>query len=67
MMVMIDRMAQRYGLLPIDILNRASTFDMVCMDISLSMEKHWRDQEQPGYIPPVSEEELLKIKERALG
>jgi hypothetical protein len=38
---------------------------MVMMDISLSVEKFWREKDQPGYIPPVSEEELLKIKERA--
>jgi hypothetical protein len=58
-------MAQRYGLLPSEVIVRATTFDMVMMDISLSVEKFWREKDQPGYIPPVSEEELLKIKERA--
>lgn len=58
-------MAQRYGLLPSEVIVRATTFDMVMMDISLSVEKYWREKDQPGYIPPVSEEELLKIKERA--
>ena len=60
-------MAQRYGLLPSEVIVRATTFDMVMMDISLSVEKYWREKDQPGYIPPVSEEELLKIKERADG
>lgn len=58
-------MGQRYGLLPSEVIVRATTFDMVMMDISLSVEKYWREKDEPGYIPPVSEEELLKIKERA--
>lgn len=58
-------MAQRYGMLPSDIITKATTFDMVMMDISLSVEKYWREKEQPGYVPDVSEEDLLKIKERA--
>jgi len=64
---MLDRMGQRYGLLPSEVVQRASTWDMVIMDISLSVEKYHNDRQQPGYIPPVSTEELLKIKERVGG
>jgi predicted AlkP superfamily pyrophosphatase or phosphodiesterase len=62
---MLDQMGQRYGLLPSEILQRASTFDMVIMDISLSVENYTKQKNEKGYVPPVSTEELLKIKERA--
>jgi len=62
---MLDQMAQRYGRLPTEILTNASTFDMVVMDISLSVEQYTRNKNQEGFIPPVSTEELLKIKERS--
>jgi hypothetical protein len=61
---MIDRLGQRYGLLPSEVMSRATTFDMVIMDISLGIENYHRDKDKPGFIPPISEEELLKIKER---
>lgn len=62
---MLDQMAQRYGLLPSEILTKATTFDMVVMDISLTMEQYHRNKDKEGFIPPVSTEDLLKIKERA--
>jgi predicted AlkP superfamily pyrophosphatase or phosphodiesterase len=62
---MLDRMGQRYGMLPSEIAERATTFDMVIMDISLSVERHNQDKQDPNYVPPVSTEDLIKIKERA--
>ena len=62
---MLDQMGQRYGMLPSEVLSRASTFDMVIMDISLSVENNNRQKNQEGFVPPVSTEELLKIKERS--
>lgn len=62
---MLDQMGQRYGMLPSEVLSRASTFDMVIMDISLSVENYNRQKNQEGFVPPVSTEELLKIKERS--
>jgi len=61
---MLDQMAQRYGRLPSEILANATTFDMVIMDISLSVENYTRNKDKDGFIPPVSTEELIKIKER---
>jgi|688.fasta_scaffold1440129_2 hypothetical protein len=46
-------------------MNRATTFDLVIMDISINLEKHFNSKSDPNYIPNVSEEELLKIKARA--
>lgn len=61
----IDTMGQRYGMLPSEIINRASTFDLVVMDMAMTYERHQHEASQPGYIPPVSVEDLMKIKEQA--
>jgi hypothetical protein len=68
MIVTIDAMAKRYGYLPSDIMSRASTFDMVVMDAAISYESYLEKQHRgssSGAPPDVSEEELLKILERA--
>ena len=33
------------------------------MDVSVTLERHHTDSQQPGYVPSVSTEELLKIKD----
>jgi hypothetical protein len=58
-------MGQRYGMLPSKIISEASTFDLVIMDMALTYERHIHDSTQEGYVPEVSVEELIKIKERA--
>jgi hypothetical protein len=68
MIVTIDAMAKRYGYLPSDIMNRASTFDMVVMDAAISYESYLEQQHRQtssGQAPDVPEEELLKILEKA--
>lgn len=57
-------MGQRYGMLPSKIMQEASTFDLVVMDAAISFERHQQEANQPGYVPDVPVEELLKIKER---
>jgi hypothetical protein len=67
MIVTIDAMAKRYGKLPSEIMNSASTFDMVVMDAALSYEGYLEQQHRQqtsGQAPDVSEEELLKIVEK---
>ena len=61
----IDRMGQRYGLLPSELMMRANTFDLVIMDSAMTIERYQQDSNQAGYVPEVSVEELLKLKERA--
>ena len=58
-------LGKRYGMLPSEIMIRATTFDLVIMDMALSYKQHVQESQKEGYIPNVSEEELLKIKERA--
>jgi hypothetical protein len=61
----IDNLGKRYGMLPSEIIVRANTFDLVIMDTAMSLERHFQDSSKEGYIPEVTTEELLKIKERA--
>jgi len=65
LLLSIDSMGQRYGMLPSEIVTKASTFDLVVMDMAMTYERHINESSQEGYIPPVSVEELLKIKEQA--
>jgi hypothetical protein len=58
-------MGQRYGMLPSEVISRATTFDLVMMDTALTLEQHQQQASEKGYIPDISTEELLKIKERA--
>lgn len=60
----LDRLGQRYGLLPSEAINRANTFDLVIMDVAMTLERHANDSSQEGYVPDVPVEELMKIKER---
>jgi hypothetical protein len=57
-------MGQRYGMLPSQILINASTFDLVVMDTAMTLERHAQEASQEGYVPDLSVEELMKIKER---
>lgn len=61
----IDRLGQRYGMLPSGIISMATTFDLVIMDSAMSIENYFRESQEKGHVPNVSTEELLKIKERA--
>ena len=65
MVLMLDQMSKRYGLLPSETITRASTFDMVVMDMAMTYEQHQHEKSQPGYVPDVPVETLIEIKERA--
>jgi hypothetical protein len=65
LLLSIDSMGQRYGMLPSEIVTKASTFDLVVMDMAMTYERHINESSQEGYIPTVSTEDLLKIKEKA--
>jgi hypothetical protein len=53
-------MAKHYGVLPSDVINRATTFDLQVYDVSLTWEQHQRD-EVNGVAPQYSQEQLLEI------
>jgi len=54
-------MAKHYGVLPSDVINRASTFDLMVYDISLTWEQHQRDEANGGGGTQYSQEQLLEI------
>jgi hypothetical protein len=65
MILTLDNLGKRYGMLPSQVVATASTFDLVIMDIAMSYEHHAnRDSNIP---PEVPEDELIKIMERARG
>jgi hypothetical protein len=62
--LMIDSLGKRYGMLPSEALDRASTFDLYVMDASLSFENfHHKKSMNNGQIPTdqYSTEDLLAI------
>jgi hypothetical protein len=52
-------------MLPSEVMLKATTFDLVIMDTAMTLENHANESQREGYIPEVSVEELLKIKERS--
>ena len=58
-------LGKRYGMLPSEVIVKATTFDLVIMDMALSYKQHIQESQKEGYVPNVSQEELIKIKERA--
>lgn len=47
-------------------MNKATTFDLVILDTVMTLEQHAQESQKEGYIPEVTTDELLKIKERAV-
>lgn len=62
---MIDAMAERYSMLPTDIMNRATTFDLFVYDTVVGYKNAKMKQEQGVHEPPqVSEEKMLEAYEK---
>ena len=51
-------------MLPSRVMQEASTFDLVIMDMSMTYERHVNASQDSRYIPDVSQEDLMKIKEQ---
>ena len=61
----MDGLAQRYGLLPSEVLARADTLDVLVMDIAQSY-RNWLEQQrasQPGAAPATPQIPLNKLQE----
>lgn len=65
---MLDSLAERYGMLPSQVLETASTLDLWVFDVAVSykmhVEKRERDKEQGHTAPNISQEDLLKGLEK---
>lgn len=60
-MITIGHIAKTYGLLPSEVVSRATTFDIMITDVYTAWENY---QQNPTDITQLSQEELAKIKER---
>ena len=61
---MIDKIASRYHLLPSEVLERASTFDLKVLDIGMRYVTVAEQKRNGTYVPPVkkhTQEELMEI------
>ena len=63
MAVTLDRIGERYGLLPSEVLTRATTLDIMVMDISISFER-LREQKKLGTSPEIPQEDLMGALEK---
>ena len=57
--VTLDRIGERYGLLPSEVLQRATTLDIMVMDISISFERY-KEHKQLGKTPEIPQEDLMQ-------
>jgi hypothetical protein len=62
MILTLDNLGKRYGMLPSQVIAEATTFDLVVMDAAISFQNH--SSRDPN---DASEEELLKILEKSRG
>jgi len=58
----IDTLAQRYGILPSELLEKGSTFDLWICNSALRFQQE-KQAEQDGDFSHVSVEELLEIRD----
>lgn len=66
MTVMIDALAERYGLLPSEVIARADTYDLYVMDVAMSYANH-RNAKAEGRAPDYTTEELQAMMEATRG
>jgi hypothetical protein len=61
--VTLDSLGQRYSLLPTEVLERATTFDLQVADIAASYERYKHNRAQ-GNLPEIKQDILLQALER---
>lgn len=62
--LMIDSLAKRYGLLPSETIEKATTFDLYIMDVSLSFENYHHKKSMNNGKEPIDNyttEDLVTI------
>lgn len=61
-LLQIDGLGKRYGLLPSEILKRATTIDLYIMDAVMSWEEYQhKKQNNKNLVPHTTQEQLLRI------
>ena len=66
MLLLLDAMAERYGILPSKLLQEADTFDLMVMDVALTYRqyKEGKRSNQPIDQSVYNEEDLLEKLEK---
>ena len=60
MLLSLDNLAKRYGILPSEALGRATTFDLHVLDLSTKFQNHLNQQESGTPAKP-SQAQLMKM------
>ena len=63
--ISIDTLSQRYGVLPSELLQRATTFDLFVCNTSIRYQQA-KENESQGKFDHYSEEELMAIRNRVV-
>jgi len=65
MLLSIDALGKRYSLLPSEVMEKASTFDLVVLDAALGYQNYIQDKADGKKAPPkLSQEEMMAALER---
>jgi hypothetical protein len=65
MVMLIDTVAERYGMLPSEVMSRANTFDVFIADTAIGYRNLVQDRAMNGgkdVLPELTTQELLDIK-----
>jgi hypothetical protein len=65
MILTLDTLGERYGLLPSEVLVRASTIDLYVMDAAISYHDYKQKRSQGKYAGGETEQELADMIRRA--
>lgn len=62
-MITIGALAKTYHLLPSEVVARATTFDIMVMDVMATWEDYQHKKADGSYVPELTEEQMMKILE----
>ena len=67
MMLSLDNLAHRYGLLPSEVIARATTFDLYVIDLSARYERHRTDlaEGKAAPAPKLTQNQMLEMIRQA--
>ena len=61
MVMLLDTLSERYGMLPSEVMNRATTFDVFIADTAISYRNLVQERQMnPDQAPEVTEADLLE-------
>lgn len=70
MIMLIDTISERYGILPSEVMNRATTFDVFVADTAIGYRNAVQERAMAGDkkpTPKLSEKTMLEAMERVRG